>query len=179
MLDRLSTTKAIGRGRSISLSNARDEEPNFRCECVGDHKVLASIVAQRRDHRHDRLHARWTREQPASDAAAVRDGVPRHRVELRVGLPRDFDVDEMRRDLASHDALHARVVRLQKLLEKAHDTDTALGSDVMVAALEGYAFLKAAGKAEGVDALRKLLGRRFDGNGRKAETVVRPVAEPA
>ena len=49
----------------------------------------------------------------------------------------------------------------------------------MVAALEGYAFLKAAGKAEGTDALRKLLGKRFEGNGRKADTVVKPVAEPA
>jgi hypothetical protein len=58
-------------------------------------------------------------------------------------------------------------------------SDTALGSDVMVAALEGYSFLKAAGKAEGVDGLRKLLSRRFEGNGRKAETVVAPVAEPA
>ena len=94
-------------------------------------------------------------------------------------MPRDFDLDEMRRDLESHDALHTRIVRLQKLLEKAHDTDTALGSDVMVAALEGYALLNVAGKAEGTDALRKLLGKRFEGNGRKAETVVRLVPEPA
>lgn len=94
-------------------------------------------------------------------------------------MPRDFDLDEMRRDLASHDALNARIVRLQKLLEKAHDTDTALGSDVMVAALEGYAFLKAAGKAEGVDGLRRLLSRRFEGNGRRTETAVKPEAEPA
>ena len=38
----------------------------------------------------------------------------------------------------------------------------------MVAALEGYAFLKAAGKAEGVDALKQLLGKRFDGQGVRA-----------
>lgn len=88
-------------------------------------------------------------------------------------MPRNFDIDEMRRDLASHDALNTRVVRLTRLLEKAHHTDMALGSDAMVAALEGYTFLKAAGKHEGVDALKKLLGRRFEGNGRKAE--VEPV----
>jgi hypothetical protein len=83
-------------------------------------------------------------------------------------MPRNFDIEEMRNDLVSHDALNARIVRLTKLLEKTRDTDMALGSDVMVAALEGYAFLKAAGKAEGVDALRKLLGKRFDGQGRKS-----------
>jgi len=88
-------------------------------------------------------------------------------------MPRNFDLDEMRRDLESHDALNTRLVRLSKLMEKANDTDTALGSDVMVAALEGYAYLKTAGKGEGVEALRKLLGKRFDNSGRKAE------AEPA
>ena len=89
-------------------------------------------------------------------------------------MPRNFDIDEMRLDLEAHDALHARIVRLTRLLEKAHHTDMALGSDAMVAALEGYAYLKTAGKAEGVDALRKLLGKRFDGNGRRVEA-----AEPA
>jgi len=88
-------------------------------------------------------------------------------------MPRNFDLEEMRRDLESHDALNTRLVRLSKLMEKANDTDTALGSDVMVAALEGYAYLKTAGKGEGVEALRKLLGKRFDNSGRKAE------AEPA
>jgi len=80
-------------------------------------------------------------------------------------MPRDFDLDEMRRDLASHDALNTRLVRLTRLMEKMRHTDMALGSDAMVAALEGYAFLKAAGKAEGVDALKQLLGRRFEGQG--------------
>jgi hypothetical protein len=87
-------------------------------------------------------------------------------------MPRNFDLDEMRRDLHSHDALHARAVRLTRLMEKVHDTDTALGSDAMVAALEGYAFLKTAGKGEGVDALRKLLGKRFDNGPRRVEAGV-------
>lgn len=83
-------------------------------------------------------------------------------------MPRDFDLAEMRRDLDAHDALNARMVRLSKLMEKVNDTDTALGSDVMVSALEGYAFLKAAGRGEGVDALRRLLGKRFDNTARRA-----------
>ena len=89
-------------------------------------------------------------------------------------MPRNFDLDEMRRDLASHDALHVRIVRLTRLLEKAKDTDTALGSDVMVAALEGYAHLKASGKADGVHGLQRLLGRRFDVSRRKEEAAGLP-----
>ena len=46
-------------------------------------------------------------------------------------LPRNLDVAEMRRDLDTHDALNARMVRLVRLLEKVRDTDTALGSDAM------------------------------------------------
>jgi hypothetical protein len=88
-------------------------------------------------------------------------------------MPRNFDIDEMRLDLEAHDSLNTRIVRLTQLLEKAHHTDMALGSDAMVAALEGYAYLKTAGKAEGVDALRKLLGRRFEGQGKST------AAEPA
>lgn len=85
-------------------------------------------------------------------------------------LPRNLDLDEMARDLATHDALASRVQRLARLVEKAGDTDTALGSDVMAAALEGYAFLKIAGKGEGLDGLRRELGKRFEANGqRKAE----------
>jgi len=93
-------------------------------------------------------------------------------------LPRDLDVEEMRRDLAAHDALNTRLVRLQRVMEKAHDTEMALGSDVMVTALEGYAFLKIAGKGEGLHGLRKTLGKRFENNGpRKVDA--EPVAQPA
>ena len=61
------------------------------------------------------------------------------------------------------------MVRLARLLEKAHDTDTALGSDVMVSALEGYAFLEAAGKGEGIDGLRKLFSKRFEDGPRRED----------
>ena len=77
-------------------------------------------------------------------------------------LPVKFDLAEARRDLAMHDALRPRLMRLERLFEKASDTDIALGSDVMTAALEGYAFLKIAGKGEGLDSLRRTLSARFD-----------------
>lgn len=84
-------------------------------------------------------------------------------------LPRDFDVVEMRRDLEAHDAFGVRMVRLSRLLERVRDTELALGSDVMVSALEGYAFLKIAGKGEGLNGLRRELGRRFDGQGKRPQ----------
>lgn len=77
-------------------------------------------------------------------------------------LPVNFDIAEMRRDLAMHDALRPRLIRLERLFEKANDTDIALGSDVMSAALEGYAFLKIAGKGEGLESLRRTLSARFN-----------------
>ena len=49
-------------------------------------------------------------------------------------------------DLAHLDKLRPRTARLRRLLEKADDGETALGSDVMSAALEGYALLKVSGK---------------------------------
>jgi hypothetical protein len=92
-------------------------------------------------------------------------------------MPRSLDLDEMRRDLDSHDALNERIVKLTRLLEQARDTEIALGSDVMVSALEGYAVLKAVGKGDGVQALRRQLGKRFETGARieRAE----PVADPA
>ena len=83
-------------------------------------------------------------------------------------LPANFDLDEMGRDLASHDALNERLMRLLQLVEKVRDTDTALGSDVMVAALAGYHFLKVAGKGEGLDAVNRDIGKRFGENGSRA-----------
>ena len=83
-------------------------------------------------------------------------------------LPANFDYPGFRRDLAMLDALSPRLVRLARLQERADDTVMALGSDLMTNALEGYAFLKIAGKGEGLDALRKMLSARFDRNTTKA-----------
>lgn len=82
-------------------------------------------------------------------------------------MPRDFDLDEMRRDLAAHDALNARLIRLTQLVEKLRQTEMALGSDVMATALAGYRVLKATGRGQGLDALQRLLGERFEGNGKR------------
>jgi hypothetical protein len=52
-------------------------------------------------------------------------------------------------------------LRLKRLSERASDTDTALGSDVMVASLAVYGQLKLTGASEGLRELRRNLGMRF------------------
>ena len=69
-------------------------------------------------------------------------------------LPRNFDLDAYRADLAALDALRPRLVRVRRLYERMADSEMALGSDLMTASLEGYAFLKVAGKGDGLEALR-------------------------
>lgn len=77
-------------------------------------------------------------------------------------LPGDCGLDGFRRDLQMLDTLRTRLVRLSRLYERCNDTEMALGSDVMTAAREGYAFLKVAGKGEGLDEMRNLLAARFN-----------------
>ena len=84
-------------------------------------------------------------------------------------LPPTFNVAEMRRDLAGFDTLRPRMVRIEKLYEKMRDSQLALGSDVMTAALEGYALLKVAGKGEALDTARKALSVRFSSRPVKKE----------
>ncbi|CAJ0822647.1 hypothetical protein [Ralstonia flaminis] len=86
-------------------------------------------------------------------------------------LPPNFNVAEMRRDLAGFDTLRPRMVRFEKLYEKMRDSQLALGSDVMSAALEGYALLKVAGKGEALDTARKALSVRFSSRAVKKEEV--------
>ncbi|MEO8671960.1 MAG: hypothetical protein ABI411_11645 [Tahibacter sp.] len=64
-------------------------------------------------------------------------------------------------DLAALDLLRPRIQRLARLSERAIDTESALGSDVMSAALKGYAMLKITGRGQGLDGLRKEIGTRF------------------
>jgi hypothetical protein len=77
-------------------------------------------------------------------------------------LPGNFDLSGLQQDLATLDLLRPRLVRLSRLLELANDTETALGSDLMNGALEGYALLKVSGKGEGVEGLRRTLSARFN-----------------
>ena len=69
-------------------------------------------------------------------------------------FPPSFDLAEMQRDLATFDALRGPLLRLQPLVSRFDDTVTALGSDALVAALEGYRHMQSDGKSEGLNALK-------------------------
>ncbi len=64
-------------------------------------------------------------------------------------------------DLGTLDQLRPRLMRLLRLAERASDTDTALGSNVMDVALQSYSLLKLRGRGEGLKGLRHELGGRF------------------
>jgi len=76
-------------------------------------------------------------------------------------LPRNFDLDGFRNDLATLDVLRPIVGRVGRLYQRLIDTEMALGSDLMSNALEGYAVLKVAGKGQGLDRMRETLAARF------------------
>jgi hypothetical protein len=84
-------------------------------------------------------------------------------------IPPSVNLAEAQTDLATLDALRPRLARLERLTERANDTEAALGSDVMALALEGYALLKYAGKNQGLEGLRKDLSARFARSGGKAD----------
>lgn len=76
-------------------------------------------------------------------------------------VPPSLGLADAQQDLATLDRLRPLLARLQRLSARADDTETALGSDVMTLALEGYALLKVAGRNQGLETLRRELGSRF------------------
>jgi len=85
-------------------------------------------------------------------------------------IPPSLDLAEAQRDLANLDALRSRSSRLRQLLGRLDDSETALGSDVMSASLEGYALLKVLGKGSGLEALRQDISARFARGARAPKT---------
>ena len=84
-------------------------------------------------------------------------------------VPPSVELDGVMSDLVTLDQLRPRLQRLQRLTERAADTESALGNDVMVGSLQGYALLKVVGRNQGLEALRRGLGTRFARVGRPAE----------
>lgn len=82
-------------------------------------------------------------------------------------LPSTFHLGEMHKDIAAFDALRSRLVRLRGAVTKGEDTEMALGSDILTAALEGYALMKMYGKAEWLEELRQAMAVRNPGRRRK------------
>jgi len=87
-----------------------------------------------------------------------------------------FTSPALRRDLQMLDAPRPHIIRMRKLQQLLNDSEMALGSDVMSGALEGYSFLKVAGKGKGLDELRKMLAVRF--SKRSAAPILGPASIP-
>ena len=87
-------------------------------------------------------------------------------------VPPSLHVADAQADLLALDRLRPVLDRLQKLAERGSDTEIALGSDVMDAALEGYRLLKISGKNQGLDGLRKELSSRWAKTRRAPEAAV-------
>ncbi|MHB8911609.1 MAG: hypothetical protein ACYC42_02920 [Lysobacter sp.] len=82
-------------------------------------------------------------------------------------VPASLDLRGAQADLAALDQLRPVLERLQRLVSRAEDTTTALGSDIMDVALDGYGQLKLSGAAHGLDDLRKELSTRWAKTRRK------------
>ena len=86
-------------------------------------------------------------------------------------VPPNLGLAEAQADLSALDAPRPRLLQLQQLLERAEDTETALGSDILSVALEGYGLLKVSGKNEALKNAREALSARFAKSPRRVEAV--------
>ena len=76
-------------------------------------------------------------------------------------VPPGLGLAEAQADLHALDRLRPVLARLQRLSERATDSEMALGSDLMNVALEGYALLKVSGRNKGLEGASEALSARF------------------
>lgn len=93
-------------------------------------------------------------------------------------IPEEVMLAEAENDLQQFDALRPRYNRLLQLVGRCEDSVTALGSDVMSTALEGYALMRVLGRGAGLEELRSTLGTRFAKRSNAARTTP-PASAPA
>ncbi len=77
-------------------------------------------------------------------------------------LPRNFNVEEMKKDAALYEALYSIIQPLNILMEKINDTYREIGAEAYTAALVIYNSAKQSGKdIGGLDNVMDELGKRF------------------
>ncbi len=82
-------------------------------------------------------------------------------------VPPSLGLAEAIADRTALEQLRPRLQQLHQLVEKADDTEMALGSDIMAVALEGYRLLEVSGKGEALKSARRELSARFARGRRK------------
>lgn len=85
-------------------------------------------------------------------------------------VPPDFELAEFQQDISTLDALRPRLQRLRVLTDRADDTELALGSDILSAALDGYALTKVFGQGASLDTLKEAMKTRLSRKPRKPES---------
>ena len=92
-------------------------------------------------------------------------------------LPREFDVEEMRKDVKLFEAIYPLQQGLMKLSEKLDDTAIEVGSEAYVAALLVYNYAKSSGiGTTSLDGVVDDLGQRF---ARKTTTATKTTVSQA
>ena len=84
-------------------------------------------------------------------------------------VPKSLGLPEALSDQKALEQLRPRFALLHQLAEKAEDTETALGSDIMSIALEGYRLLSVSGKGDALKNARRELSARWARTRRPAE----------
>lgn len=84
-------------------------------------------------------------------------------------VPPALGLAEAQADLVALDRLRPLLHRLQRLVERASDSEMALGSDLMTVSLEGYGVLKVSGRMRGLEGAAEALSARFARTTRRAE----------
>lgn len=86
-------------------------------------------------------------------------------------VPPNLGLAEALADRTALEQLRPRLQQLHQLVERADDTEMALGSDMMAIALESYRLLEVSGKGEALKSARRDLSTRFARKRRTAEAV--------
>jgi hypothetical protein len=94
-------------------------------------------------------------------------------------VPPSLGLDEALLDLRALDIVRPVLLDLEQLVERLRDTETALGSDLMDTAVQGYSLLKHTGRNQGLDNLVKDLGVRFSRRAPSPTAAVEPEPSPA
>ncbi|HLC16247.1 MAG TPA: hypothetical protein VJL89_08480 [Thermodesulfovibrionia bacterium] len=77
-------------------------------------------------------------------------------------LPRNFDIDEMRKDVELYDQLFSIIQQFSQLMEKLEDTYREVGAEAYLASLIVYNTAKISGNdVGGLDSVMDELGKRF------------------
>jgi len=85
-------------------------------------------------------------------------------------IPPSINLAEAQADKRALDQLRPRILVLRQLLERADDTEMALGSDLMSVARDCYNLLEVAGKDAALKAARRELSARYRRRSAPVET---------